>query len=287
MKDLVIIGQGPAGVSAAIYAARAGIKVTVIAKDLGVLKVDSIIENYYGFEPIQGKEIVERGIRQAKNVGVEFINDEVVGINFEDTFVLKTTTSTYQAKALIIATGASRTTLSLPKVKEYEGKGISYCATCDAFFYRGKDVGVVGASNYALNEASELLTTSKSVTIFTNGALPTVEFPNTMSLESRKIKDVFGDTSFHGITLDDNTTYKLDGLFLAIGSAGSTELARKIGIQIENNKIVVGADMETNIPGIFAAGDCVKGIPQIVKAAHDGAIAGIAAMKYLRKNKLV
>jgi len=145
MYDVIIIGSGPAGISTSLYTKRANLSTLIISKSVGTLEKVKKIENYYGFkEPISGKELSENGINQAKRLGVEFVKDEVVKIEKESTFIIETINTKYEAKTVVLATGSSRRTPNIKGIKEFEGRGISYCATCDAFFYRKKDVGILG-----------------------------------------------------------------------------------------------------------------------------------------------
>ena len=150
MERVIIIGSGPAGISAALYAARGNLEPLVIHNGFGGLEKAEKIENYYGLEaPLSGKELHERGIRQAKELGVRFLEAQVLGMGGFDTFKVHTTAGTLEAQSVILATGSSRKTPKIPGVKELEGRGVSYCAICDAFFYRGKNVAVLGNSDFA------------------------------------------------------------------------------------------------------------------------------------------
>ena len=154
MEKMIIIGAGPAGISAALYAARGNMDPLVINNGIGALEKAEKIENYYGLEgPVSGRELFDRGIAQAKALGVRFLDAQVLGIGGFDTFEVQTTAGTFESICVIIATGGKRTAPKIPGVKELEGKGVSYCAVCDAFFYRGKEVAVLGNSDFALHEA--------------------------------------------------------------------------------------------------------------------------------------
>ena len=143
--DVIIIGSGPAGISASLYTVRANLKTLIISKGIGILEKVSKIENYYGLEDnLSGEELQKIGIKQAKKLGVEFTEDEVVKIDYEDEFVVETINSKYKAKAVIIATGTSRKLPKINGIKEYEGRGVSYCATCDSFFFRRSEERRVG-----------------------------------------------------------------------------------------------------------------------------------------------
>lgn len=287
MSDVLIIGNGPAGVSAALYTTRAGLKTTIIGKDNGALIKAEKIENYYGFEnPISGSDLITEGIAQAKRIGAELIPDEVVGLGYEDKLLVKTNNGEYKADAVIIATGSSRSTPKISGLSEYEGKGVSYCAVCDAFFHRGNDVAVLGYGEYALSEAMELLPIANSVTMITDGAQPISNIPKEISVITKKIDALIGeDDLLTSVRFKDGSKLPVSGVFVAIGVAGSSDLAKKIGAQTEGTKIIVDENMATNIPGLYAAGDCTGGMMQIAKAVYDGAKAGTEVIKYLRKSK--
>ena len=171
MPNIVIIGSGPAGVSAALYAVRAGVHTTVLTKGPGALDRAEKIENYYGFaEPISGAELERRSIENAKRLGVNVITAEAVGLTYTDKLTVETVGADYPADAVILATGASRAVPRIPGLAGLEGHGVSFCAACDAFFYRGKDVAVLGSGEYALHEVQALLPVAGSVSLLTNGA---------------------------------------------------------------------------------------------------------------------
>ena len=286
MANVVIIGAGPAGVSAALYTARAGVDTTVLTKGPGALARAEGIENYYGVPgPVSGAELERRGIEGAKAVGVQFVEAEAVGLTFTDKLTVETLSGDYPADAVILATGASRAAPPIPGLKALEGHGVGYCATCDAFFYRGKDVAVLGSGEYALHEASALLPLAKSVTLLTGGAPLTAEFPPEIALCTEKVEAILGEEAgkVTGVRLAGGKELPLDGVFVALGVAGSTALARKMGAEVDGNRIVVDEHMMTTVPGLFAAGDCTGGLLQVAKAVYEGAMAGNEAAKALRK----
>ncbi len=283
MKELVILGQGPAGISAALYAIRGGASVTIIAKDNGALEKADYIQNYYGFENgISAKDLIAQGIKQAENLGARLIRAEISGIEFSDQgYIIKTTEGAeINAGAVIIACGTSRNVPPIENIEKFEGTGVSYCAICDGFFFRGKKIAVIGSGAYAKSEYDVLKNIVSDVTILTNGQPPQFDIPCDM----RKIVRFEGETKLERVIFDDGTAEKFDGVFIACGSAGAFELSKKLGLESANNKIVVDENRATNIPGIFAAGDCVAGLQQIAKAVNDGMIAGIQALKYLKAN---
>lgn len=285
MSNVIIIGSGPAGVSASLYTSRAGIDTTIITTKNSSLNKAEKIENYYGFDsPISGEQLEKSGLDGAKRLGVKVIEDEVVGISFEDKLVIKTTSDNLKADGVIIATGSSRIAPKIQGIKEFEGKGVSYCAVCDAFFYRGRDVAVLGNGEYAIHEAMELLPVVKSVTLLTNGENIPENVPDGIKVISTKIDFLNGDEKISSVKFSDGSELNIEGFFVAMGVAGSAALARKIGAIVDSNKIVVDSNMATNIPGLYAAGDCIGGLLQISKSVADGAIAGTQIIKYLRKD---
>ena len=285
MPDLVIVGSGPAGVSAALYAARAGVRTTVLTKGPGALDRAELIQNYYGFaEPISGAELERRGIEGAKALGVNFVTTEAVGLTYTDRLTVETLAGEFPADAVILATGASRAAPKIPGLVGLEGHGVSYCATCDAFFYRGKDVAVLGNGEYALHEVQALLPVVKSVTLLTNGSPLTAQFPPEVAVHPEKIDAILGEERVTGVQLNSGGIVELSGVFVALGVAGSTALARKLGAEVDGNRIVVDPrTMQTTLPGLYAAGDCTGGLLQVAKAIYEGALAGTEAAKALRK----
>lgn len=284
MGKIIIIGGGPAGISASLYTVRAGIETLILTTDSSALLNAKEIENYYAYEnPISGEQILEDGIKQAKRLGATIRNEEVVGLSFTDKLTLKTQENEYKADAIIIATGATRSTPKIKDLARFEGTGISYCAVCDGFFYKGKNVGVLGAGDYAIHEALELLPIASKVTLLTNGEDLSVELPEGLSVDKRPIESFHGDDILRSISFEDGDTLELSGVFIAQGVAGSADLARKIGAETNGNKIVVDSKMATNIPGLFAAGDCTEGMLQIAKAVYQGAEAATSAIKLVRE----
>ena len=266
MSNIVIIGSGPAGVSAALYTARAGVDTTVLTRGPGALDRAELIQNYYGFAaPISGAELERQGIEGAKAVGVKFVTTEAVGLTYTDKLTVETLDGYY------------------PGLAGLEGHGVSYCATCDAFFYRGKDVAVVGSGEYALHEVQALLPVAASVTLLLNGAPLAAEFPPEVAVRPEKIDAILGEQKVTGVQLSGGDVVELAGVFVALGVAGSTALARKIGAAVENDRIVTDEKMQTTVPGLYAAGDCTGGLLQVAKAVYEGALAGTEAAKALRK----
>ena len=286
MGKIVIVGSGPAGCSAALYAARAGMETTVISKGIGALQKAEQIQNYYGFEEgITGAELYRRGVAGAQAVGTQFVTAEVVGLDYAATLVVQTTAGDYPADAVILATGTGRIAPKIAGLAEHEGRGVSYCATCDAFFYRGKTAAVLGTGEYALHEVQALLPLAGKVILCTNGEPLTAEFPAGVTVCTEKLEAIEGEETVMALRLAGGGLLPADGLFVALGVAGSAALARKLGAPVENGRIVVDEKMQTGIPGLFAAGDCTGGLLQVCKAVYKGALAATEAIKQIRGKK--
>lgn len=299
MENIVIIGAGPAGISAALYAARGNMNPLVINNGIGALEKAEKIENYYGLEqPLSGKELYERGISQAEALGVRILDAEVLGISGFDTFTVKTTAGDFDTVSVILATGGKRSAPKIPGLMEFEGRGVSYCAVCDAFFYRGKEVAVVGNGEFALHEAEELRNVTQDVTIYTDGKEPEFSREHPIAVNTMKIQAIEGDDKVSGLLMQsdiaaqdaeapENSFYPADGVFVALGTAGSTEIARQMGAEItDKGNIKTDEEMATTIPGLFAAGDCTGGLLQVSKAVYEGSMAAISAGKYVRHKKV-
>lgn len=284
MGRVIIIGTGPAGVSAALYTARAGVDTIMIGGGDSALNKTDEIENYYGFpEPVSGLELLERGEKQAERLGVKILHEEVVGLGFEEKLKVITDKDSYDADSIVIATGSPRNVPKTEGLSDFEGSGVSYCAVCDAFFNRGKNVAVLGNGQYALNEVHDLLSVAASVTVLTDGMRPEAEFPENVFVRTEKIKRFAGESRIEKVVFEDDTQIDIFSVFIAYGTAGSADLARKLGIFTEGSRIKVDESMATNVPGVFAAGDCIGGMLQIAAAVYEGATAGTSAVKYIRE----
>ena len=291
--DSIVIGKGPAGVQAALYMKRANLNVLVIGKDGGSLEKAEKIENFYGQEEvISGKDLINKGILQVEKIGVQVLTDEVVGIEFfeneelnsEFIFKVKTLKNEYITKTVIIATGANRRAPLIKGVKEFEGHGVSYCAVCDGFFYSGKDVVVIGNGDYAISEVEALLPLANKITILTNGKEEVLTRNKNVTCNTKKISEVTGDKTVEKVIFKDNTELNVSGVFIAEGIATSLDFAKKIGADIEENKLLVdNKNMQTSISGLFAAGDCTGEVYQISKAVYEGMKAALGVIKYLKE----
>ena len=284
MYDVIILGAGPAGISASLYTKRANLKTLILYNDESGLEKASLIENYYGFKNgITGEELYNTGMEQAKNIGVEVLKEEVVKIeNNIEHFNVVTTKNEYQTKNLILATGNKKNRPKIKGIEKFEGKGVSYCAICDGFFYRNRSVAVLGSGNYAVAETNELINIADNITILTNGKEEPDFRADNVKVDTKEIEEIEGTDKVEEIKFKDGTTIKTDGIFVAEGVAGSSEFAKKLGIITQKDKIVVNENMETNIKGIYACGDCTGGLLQVSKAVYEGAKAGLEVIKRQR-----
>jgi thioredoxin reductase (NADPH) len=287
LYDVIIVGKGPAGLSAALYTVRANLKTLIIGKNSSVLAKADKIENYFGFTgAVRGSELLKAGEQQALRLGADIADEEVLGINQNETFEVITSENKYIGKTIILATGQPQKKLKIDGLEKLEGGGISYCTTCDGFFYRGLKVGILGNKDFALHEAEELIPFTKDITIYTNG-LP-IEFKKEMAeadnfnIVDKGILKLEGKEFLEKIYFTDGTADNLDGLFIANDSASSVDFARKLGVMTEENSIVVDRDQKTNIDGLFAAGDCTGGFKQISTAVGQGALAARKIIEFVR-----
>ena len=297
MFDVIVIGAGPAGISAALYAKRANLNVLVLYHGESQLEKAHQIDNYYGFEKgISGPDLYKAGITQAKNLGVEVTDAEVTNLQMasESSYTVTSTAGEYEGKALIIATGNKKLRPNLKGLVDFEGKGVSYCAVCDGFFYRKKKVCVLGNKLYALEEALHLANMAESVTILTNGAdekeitalLETEKAKGgaaeKITLVTGKLSELQGDGRVQSLLFEDGSQLPVDGFFVALGSAGGTDFAKKLGLTLEGDSIKTDEKMATNARGIYSCGNVNGGLLQVCKAVYEGGLAGLSAVEYVR-----
>lgn len=288
MYDVIIIGKGPAGISASLYTVRANLKTLVIGKnDSGLGKAEKI-ENYYGFaDVISGKSLLAQGESQALRLGVEILTDEVVAVTHNDFYEVMTPHARFSAKAILLATGQALKKIKIENLTEFEGRGVSYCSTCDGFFYNNLKVGSLGFKDYAVHEAVELESYTKDITIYTNGMELELtphfqEEAKRFTINTKRIVKIDGREFLEQIYFDDGTSENLDGLFIAYDTASSTDFARKLGVLTEGNALLVDKNQQTNLDGLFAAGDCTGGFKQIATAVGQGSLAGKKMIEYVR-----
>lgn len=283
MYDVIIIGNGPAGISAGLYLKRANKNILIISKNDSALKKAEKIENYYGIKSITGNDLYNLGIEQAKRLNIPMEEDEVINIAYNESnknFIVTTVNNEHESNYVILATGTNRVAPRIKGVKEFEGRGISYCAICDAFFYRNKDVAVIGNGNYALHEAKILKPIVNSVTILTNGKkIIENRDSSDFDIDESKIKEFRGNNVIEEVDFENNNKRKIDGVFIAIGTASSVDLAKKIGAVVKNNNILTDENMQTSVNGLYACGDCTGGLLQVNKAVYEGAKAAVSILK--------
>ncbi|MBS4937211.1 MAG: thioredoxin-disulfide reductase [Lachnospiraceae bacterium] len=297
--DIVIVGAGTAGLSAAIYAVRAGKSVIVLEATThgGQIVNTPEVENYPGIQKISGFEFANNLYKQAKSLGAEVIYEKVIGIEVNgEEKIVHTTKEDYQAKAVILATGAKNRPLGLEHEKEWIGAGISYCAICDGMFYRGKDVAVAGGGNTALENAIFLTNYCRKVYLIhrrdafrgEEKLLQTLkEKPNVEFVLNANITRLIGEDGVDGVEVEDKNTHEkrvidVMGLFVAIGQMPeNSEFINVVDLD-KGGYIEAKEDCKTKTKGIFTAGDCrTKKVRQLATAASDGAIAALAACEYI------
>jgi len=300
MYDVIIIGGGPAGTSAAIYTARADLRTLVIDKGLtaGALGVTAKISNYPGVPgPVSGAELVDTMRQQAESFGAEFLTDKVVGVDlFSDPKMVMAGTNTYQTKTLIVATGSMGRTSSVAGEVEFLGRGVSYCATCDGAFFRGQPVAVIGNNDEALEEA--LFLTKFAEKVYLVVPTPTLKAHDRMAAEvadhpkievrlSTRLKEIVGNGKVEGVRLHPRggaeEILPVEGAFVYLqgGQPITDYLMGQLEASVEGC-LVVDREMQTKIPGVFAVGDLLcEHIKQAVIAAADGVMAAVAVDKYI------
>lgn len=290
--QLLIIGQGPGGLSAALYASRAGID-TVVVGMKPKIDGDYPIDNYFGFaETVNAVDLMAAGRAQTERFGTKIVTERVLTIHMEEdmTYKVKTDSGHYNACAIIIAAGVSKSGSGIGNEKDYDGKGVSHCVSCDGFFYRGKQVMALGEGTYAANQALELLTYTDKVALCTQGKKPSFNDELKAKLDEadipvieKKIKELQGENGLDRVLFEDGETFDTEGLFIAMGEAGSTDFAYTLGLERNDPYLVANEMQETNMPGVYAVGDCVGRFKQIAVAVGEGAIAARRAIKYVKE----
>lgn len=297
--DLIIIGSGPAGLSAAVYGMRAGLKLLVIEKNPmsgGQVLNTYEVDNYLGLPGINGFDMGMKFREHADKLGAPFLEAEVTGITDGESKIVHTTQGDYEAKALIVASGAHHAHLGVPGEEELSGMGVSYCATCDGAFFRGKTVAVVGGGDVALEDAIYLTRFCEKVYLIhrrdeLRGAHVLQEQLKALHsaeiLYSHVALEIRGENGVEGILLEDvksgsQRLLPVDGVFIAVGIHPETELVRELVDCDEAGYVLAAEDGATNVPGIYAAGDIrKKPLRQVVTAVADGANAVTAAAAWI------
>lgn len=297
MYDVAIIGCGPAGLSAAIFCARAQLKVIIFGNPKkSQLFLARHVENYFGFpKPIDGPDLLSLGIEQVKKFNAEFLKEEVVLIKKEGKeFVLKTEKEkVVKSKTIIIATGIPIVLSGIKNEAELTGKGVSYCISCDAALYKNKRIGIIGNGNHAAEDAVEATSYSHDVTLISNSDKFVFSKEYKKEIEKHKIKTMIkeveeftGKESIKSLKFKDGESLECDVVFMACGTTNALDFANEIGLQLKENLIVVDENNMTNIPGIFAAGNCMERCRQIAKNVGDGCNAAVNVIKYLKMKEI-
>jgi len=302
--DIVIVGGGPAGLSAGIYAARSRLRTLLIEKEMigGNIVYAELVENYPGFpEGISGMDLTQDMHKQAARFGMDTQMTEITGLHVEGPRKLvKTGEGEFSGRALIIAGGSTRQSLGAPGEKEFTGRGVSYCATCDAAFFTDQPVAVVGGGNAAIQEAVHLTRFASEVTLVHRRAelratrieqerafaQPKIKFAWNSTVVAVEGKDTVDGLRIRNGQTSEESTLKVKGVFVAIGFTPNTAYLKGVLSLDEAGQVVVNDKMETNVPGVYAAGDIRSGsLRQVVMACADGATAAMNADKYLEQKK--
>ncbi len=294
--DVLIIGAGPAGLTAAMYTARRKLNTIVVEKALpgGQMQLTMDIENYPGFEKINGPELAEKMKKQAEKFGAKIEYDMITKVSVEGNIIKAVGNSKeYKAKTMIIATGGEHRHLKVPGEQELAGKGVSYCATCDALFYKGKEVAVIGGGNSAVEDAIYLSGVAEKVHLIHRRnefrADPDrVEKMKELGVDiiTPKSPAKFEKTEEGKvkITFNEGGEIEVDGVFISVGYIPSAEVFKGTNLEFtKSGHIKVDEQQRTNLPGVFAAGDITGRLAQIAVAVGEGALAGMNAYKYIQK----
>ncbi len=292
--DVIILGSGPAGLQAAIHAARAKVSVLIMGRPSKSSLHRAHIENYCCMERTAGEDLLERGIQQAEAAGTVFMHEDVVRVSQEDQWFIVQNESgqDLRCRALIMAMGISRNKLRVPGEKELLGRGVSYCVDCDGGFFRGEPVAVVGNESGAANGALTMLFYASEVHLvcqqleISEAMMHQVKKSEVNLLEGRTVTEIIGQDQVECLLLDDGTRLDVKGVFIELGAKGAIELASELGVAMDVEApqyIATDKKQRTNIAGVFAAGD-ICGLPwQLAKAVGQGCVAGLEAAAYAKK----
>ncbi len=299
--DLIIIGGGVAGFSAAMYAGRLKVKTLVLVeKRGGTIITTNDIRNWPGIKETDGMTLAKQIEDHATSYGIEIIDGKVTGVQKnKDGFAIKTDGTAYEAKSVIFATGTEMRKLGITGEDEFSGKGVHYCALCDGFFYNGKTIAVIGGSDSAAKEALVLTQWANKVYVIARSTFhPAPENMERIKqnkkievIEGTQVVEITGEKKVNGIVLDKpykgNTTLTLDGIFVEVGRTTKSELAKSIGVNLNRKgEIVIDRNARTNITGIYAAGDVTDAeFKQAIVASAEGVVAACSVYEYLNKKK--
>lgn len=298
--DVLIVGAGASGISAGIYSARQGLKSLIIGKDLGgQALLTNDIQNYPGYENIDGFSLISKFETQAKKFGVDIVYDEVLNISLHNNyFITKTNSNKYQSETIILAFGKTPRDLGVPGEEKFKGRGLSYCATCDGPLFKGKDVAVIGSAEHALEAAVMISNLANKVYLISKRDKMIGDENLIANLRSRKnlsfipnsnVKEILGEDHINSIVTKNlksglDESFEVDGVFVELGYIAKSEIVSNLVKLNERNEIVIDRDCRTSKAGVFAAGD-VTDTPfkQVVISAGQGAIAALSAYNYIQK----
>ena len=291
--DVVILGTGPAGLQAAIHAARKKVSVLLLGKETKSSLFHAHVENFCCLFNVKGEDMLNVGRQQALNFGSDALEEDVLQVlPAEGGFQVKIESGQeLRARSLIIATGTTRNKLGVAGEKEMLGRGVSYCVECDANFYKGDDVAVVGGASAAVSGALTMLDYAATVHLICDKMEVTAALEDQLKNsrvivhEGGQVKEIVGQNGVEGVVLNDGTKIPVAGVFIELGAKGVMELATHLGVQLDDQMkyIQTNKKMETNVPGVFAAGDICGPPWQMAKAVGEGCVAGIGAASYARK----
>jgi len=295
MYDVIIVGCGPAGMTSAIYLARANKKVLILEKETigGQMASSPLIENYPGYSSISGSELANNMFEQLSNLGVEIELEEVVEIKDGEIKKVITEDNTYEAKSIIIATGCKYRLLGLDNEEDLIGKGIHFCVACDGAFYKDKTVAVIGGGNSAVINAITLSDLCKKVYLIQNLDYLTAEpilidkikgKQNVEIILSSVVTKINGEDELESININNSDEIKIDGMFISIGLIPQSDFVKDL-LSINKYGYIESNDCVTALKGIFVAGDCRdKKVRQVTVATSDGTVAATSAIEYLNNN---
>ena len=295
--DVVILGSGPAGLQAAIHAARKKVSVLLLGKETKSSLFHAHIENFCCLFNVKGEDMLQVGRQQAENFGTQVLEEDVLQVSPAGSVfkIITESSQELQTSSLIIATGTTRNKLGVTGEKELLGRGVSYCVECDANFYKGEDVAVVGSASAAVSGALTMLDYAAAVHLISDKLEVTDALEKQLKdsaviiHEGRQVKEIVGRNSVESIVLKDGSTIPVSGVFIELGAKGVMELATHLGVQLDDQMKYIQTDkqMQTNVPGIYAAGDICGPPWQMAKAVGEGCVAGIGAAGYARKAKKI
>ena len=294
--DIIILGGGPTAIGAAIYAARFAMDVLIIGKIFGgLIATTHLVENYPGITSTSGQGLMDMFKEHMNSLRIPYISDEIRSVErINDHFVLHSFFQKFKAKTVVFATGSERRKLGIPGEEEFTGRGVSYCATCDGPFYKDKIVCVIGGSDSAAKEALFLSQNVKKVYIIYRGEEIRAEPINKKRVEENEkieiiyktnITEIKGDKTVKSVIFDNGKEFEIDGVFIEVGSNPNSNLAKRVGIKTnEKDEIIINRKSETNVPGMFAAGDVADApFKQAITGVAEGVIAAYSAFDYIKE----